>query len=76
MTQREIYFKTLVTKAQAQLILVSMGSADNKVPPKGKMIVISFPDANTVGYLEWTKAISEAGERLYSYSLERFAAGD
>jgi hypothetical protein len=38
------------------------------------MEVICFP-GDVVGYLYWTKAISEGGERLYKYELERNVKG-
>lgn len=69
--KREIYYKVLVTKKQAQIILESIDK-DCKIPPKGKMLVLSFPDSNIIGYLEWTKAVSEYGDRLFAYSLERY----
>jgi hypothetical protein len=66
---REIFWAILMTKAQAVGLLKTM-EIEATVPKKGMMEVIAFP-GDVVGYLYWTKAISEGGERLYRYELER-----
>jgi hypothetical protein len=66
---REIFWTILMTKAQAIGLLQTLDIAAT-VPKKGMMEVIAFP-GDVVGYLTWTKAVSESGERLYRYELER-----
>jgi hypothetical protein len=66
---REIFWSILMTKGQAIGLLKTM-EIEATVPKKGMMEVIAFP-GDVVGYLSWTKAVSESGERLYKYELER-----
>jgi hypothetical protein len=66
---REIFWTILMTKAQAIGLLKTM-EIEATVPKKGMMEVIAFP-GDVVGYLTWTKAVSESGERFYRYELER-----
>lgn len=66
---REIFWSILMTKGQAIGLLKTM-EIEATVPKKGMMEVICFP-GDVVGYLSWTKAVSEGGERLYKYELER-----
>ena len=68
---REIFWRNLLTKSQLVTLLKTMELEASDVPKKGMMRVISFPDGDTVGRIEWTKAVSESGDRLYSYELER-----
>ena len=68
---REIFWRTLFTKDQAQMILDNIDNTGCKVPKKGMMQVLSFPDQNLVGYVYWTKAVNEDGQRMYAYELER-----
>lgn len=68
---REIFWRNLLTKSQLATLLKTMELDANDIPKRGKMRVISFPDGDIVGRIEWTKAVSEGGERLYSYELER-----
>ena len=70
---REIFWSILMTKGQAIGLLKTM-EIDATVPKKGMMEVICFP-GDVVGYLYWTKAVSEGGERLYKYELERSIKG-
>jgi len=67
---REIFWSCLVTKSQLQGIIQAM-DLDVKAPPKGRMQVIAFPDGDLVQRIEWTKAVSEYGDRLYRIELER-----
>ena len=67
---REIFWGVLVTKSQAVGILKAM-DLDCEIPKKGLMQVFAFPCSDLVAYLYWTKAVSEGGERLYRYELER-----
>jgi hypothetical protein len=67
----EIYWKTLVTKDQMKLIIAAM-DVEAAIPKKGLMQVLDFPNGD-VGYITWTKAVSEGGDRLYSYELAREA---
>jgi hypothetical protein len=66
---REIFWSILMTKGQAIGLLKTM-EIEATVPKKGMMEIIVFP-GDVVGYLSWTKAVSEGGERLYKYELER-----
>ena len=66
---REIFWSILMTKDQAIGLLKTM-EIDATVPKRGMMEVIAFP-GDVVAYLYWTKAVSESGERLYKYELER-----
>jgi len=66
---REIFWSILMTKGQVIGLLKTM-EIDATVPKKGMMEAICFP-GDVVGYLYWTKAVSEGGERLYKYELER-----
>lgn len=68
---REIFWRNLLTKSQLVTLLKTMELDANDIPKRGKMGVISFPDGDIVGRIEWTKAVSESGDRLYSYELER-----
>jgi hypothetical protein len=70
---REIFWSILMTKGQAIGLLKTM-EIDATLPKKGMMEVICF-SGDVVGYLYWTKAISEGGERLYKYELERNIKG-
>ena len=70
---REIFWSILMTKGQAIGLLETM-EIDATVPKKGMMEVICFP-GDVAGYLYWTKAVSEGGERLYKYELERNIKG-
>ena len=71
---REIFWSILMNKGQVIGLLKTM-EIDATLPKKGMMEVICFP-GDVVGYLYWTKAISEGGERLYKYELERNIAKD
>ena len=66
---REIFWSVLMTKDQAVGLLKTL-EIEGTVPKTGMMEVICFP-GDVVGYLSWTKAISEGGQRLYKYELER-----
>ena len=66
---REIFWSILMTKGQAIGLLKTM-EIDATVPKKGIREVIAFP-GDVVAYLYWAKAVSESGERLYKYELER-----
>lgn len=68
---REIFWRNLLTKSQLVTLLKTMELDAGDIPTKGVMRVIAFPDGDTVGRIEWTKAVSESGDRLYSYELER-----